>query len=211
MHALSAVPKPIAGVDEAGRGPLAGAVYAAAVILDENFPLFGLDDSKQLSASYRQYLAKRIRIHARAWAIATASVTEIDKLNILQATLLAMRRALDRLSVQPEEALIDGNQLPQLSYPATAIVQGDSSIPSISAASILAKEARDDYMRGLEKKHPGYGFADHKGYPTKAHLQALNKLGPSPVHRRTFQPVKNLLMDPVNRTKKTSYQDRLRS
>ena len=183
--------KIVAGADEAGRGPLAGAVFAAAVILDENLPLPGLRDSKKLAPSHRRLLAAKIRAYSRNWAIATASVAEIERLNILHASLLALRRAVEKLPVQPHEVLIDGNVLPKLTLPARAIVRGDALIPAISAASVLAKEARDEYMRLLERKYPGYGFARHKGYPTGGHRQALVSLGPSPVHRRNFSPVKD--------------------
>lgn len=181
----------IAGVDEAGRGPLAGAVFAAAVILLR--PIKGLQDSKQLSESKRDQLASQIKVRALSWAIGWAEVNEIEELNILQATLLAMKRALNGLSPQPTQALIDGNRTPQLDYPAKAIIKGDTKIAAISAASILAKVARDEYMTGLDKQYPGYGFARHKGYPTLAHRQALAELGISPIHRRSFSPVKEML------------------
>jgi len=180
----------IAGVDEAGRGPLAGAVFAAAVIL--HHPIKGLQDSKKLSESKRCQLASQIKDHALSWAIGRAEVNEIEEINILQASLLAMKRALDGLTPQPTQALIDGNRIPQLDYPAKAIVKGDAKVAVISAASILAKVTRDEYMKNLDKKYPGYGFARHKGYPTLAHRQALSKLGISPIHRRSFSPVKEI-------------------
>lgn len=181
----------IAGVDEAGRGPLAGAVFAAAVILTR--PIKGLRDSKLLREEERNRLAEQIKTLSLSWAIGRAEVSEIEEINILQAALLAMKRALSQLSPQPAKALIDGNRTPQLDYPAEAIVKGDTKIAAISAASILAKVARDDYMKNLDKQYPGYGFARHKGYPTLAHRQALAKLGVSPIHRRSFSPVKEML------------------
>lgn len=183
----------IAGVDEAGRGPLAGPVCAAAVILGEGLALDGLADSKQLSATRRETLALRIRTDAAAWAVAWASVEEIDRLNILQATLLAMQRAVDGLGVQPGEVWIDGNQSPRWARMTRCVVGGDASVPAISAASILAKTARDALMRGLAEQHPGYGFERHVGYPTPAHLAALQRLGPCAAHRRSFAPVARLL------------------
>ena len=179
----------IAGVDEAGRGPLAGPVYAAAVILDEAHPIKGLRDSKQLSAATRERLAAEIRKGALAWSIACAEVEEIDSINILQATLLAMRRAVDGLARAPAEVLVDGNRCPRLSCPVRAIVGGDRSVAAISAASILAKTARDAVLIEFDTRYPGYGFARHKGYGTPEHLAALTRLGPSPVHRRSFAPV----------------------
>lgn len=181
----------VAGVDEAGRGPLAGPVYAAAVILDpDNIPA-GLDDSKKLSAQKREALAEQIRQHALAWCIASASVEEIDTLNILQATLLAMRRACEGLSLPPEQILIDGNRVPAgLSAPAHAIVKGDATVAAISAASILAKTARDDDCDRLHAIYPNYAFDQHKGYGTALHLQRLQQWGPSPAHRRSFAPVR---------------------
>jgi ribonuclease HII len=183
----------VCGVDEAGRGPLAGPVVAAAVILDPARPIMGLRDSKQLSATRRDSLAGEIRAHATAWAIASASVEEIDALNILQATLLAMRRAIEALNPAAGYALIDGNRLPRLSIPARAIVRGDATVPAISAASILAKTHRDALMRDLDNAHPGYGFAAHAGYPTPAHLACLREHGPCRIHRRSFAPVRALL------------------
>jgi ribonuclease HII len=178
-----------AGVDEAGRGPLAGPVYAAAVILDPARPIRGLRDSKLLSPAQREELAIAIRERAIAWAVAAADVGEIDSLNILQATLLAMRRAVEALSVLPYEAVVDGNQCPRLSCPVHAIVNGDRIVASISAASILAKTARDALLLELDVLYPLYGFAHNKGYGTPEHLEALARHGPCPVHRRSFAPV----------------------
>jgi ribonuclease HII len=183
----------VAGVDEAGRGPLAGPVAAAAVILDPDRPIPGLDDSKRLSPGRRAALEGEIRGKAMAWAVAWAEVAEIDALNILQATLLAMRRAVSALDVAPHQVLVDGNRCPDFGCPALAIVGGDARIAAISAASILAKEARDRELVRLDALHPGYGLARHKGYPTTAHIEALGRLGPSPVHRRSFGPVRALL------------------
>jgi ribonuclease HII len=183
----------LAGVDEVGRGPLAGDVVAAAVILDPQRPVEGLRDSKKLSASRREELAILIRERALAWAIASASVAEIDELNILQASLLAMHRAVQGLDVQPEYVLVDGNRLPDWSYVSEPVVRGDDRVPSIAAASILAKVHRDNALIALGAQYPGYGFASHKGYPTAAHLQALQTLGVTPVHRRSYGPVKKVL------------------
>jgi ribonuclease HII len=183
----------VCGADEAGRGPLAGPVVAAAVMLDPARPIEGLRDSKQLSAARREALARQIRQRALAWAIAAASVEEIDAINILQASLLAMRRAIERLDPAPRWALIDGNQLPRLTIPARAIVGGDASEPAIAAASILAKTFRDALMRRLAARHPGYGFEHHAGYGTAAHLEALRRLGPCAIHRRSFAPVRAAL------------------
>lgn len=183
----------ICGVDEAGRGPLAGPVYAAAVILDEARPIAGLADSKKLSEKRRDALALEIKQHATAWAIAEASVEEIDTLNILRASLLAMKRAVQALAVQPQEVWVDGLHCPDTGLPSRAIVKGDSSVAAISAASILAKTARDGIMLLLHEQHPQYGFAVHKGYPTAAHLEALRAHGVSSVHRRSFRPVMELL------------------
>ncbi len=179
----------IAGVDEAGRGPLAGPVYAAAVILDPSRPIAGLRDSKLLSAARREYLAVEIRASAVAWAVAAADVDEIDTLNILQATLVAMQRAVEALAPAPTRALIDGNQVPLLSCPARAIVKGDRDVAAISAASILAKTARDALLVQLHALYPCYGFAQNKGYGTKEHMAALHRHGPCPEHRRSFSPV----------------------
>jgi ribonuclease HII len=183
----------VAGVDEAGRGPLAGAVFAAAVILDPERPLDGLNDSKLLSAERRADLFGRICADSLAWAIGRADVEEIDTLNILQATFLAMQRAVAGLRVAPQQVLVDGNCCPKLSCPAQAIVDGDRLVPAISAASILAKHARDEEMAALDLRYPGYAFAKHKGYGTVEHLAALRALGPSPIHRRSFRPVRDLL------------------
>lgn len=181
------------GVDEAGRGPLAGPVVAAAVILDPQRPILGLADSKKLSAKRRAELYTKICTDAQAWHIASASVEEIDQLNILQATLLAMQRAIAGLVIQPELALIDGNRCPQLTIPTQAIVRGDSKIQAISAASILAKVYRDRLLLKLHEEFPQYGFADHSGYPTVQHREALKIYGASPHHRVSFAPVKALL------------------
>lgn len=183
----------ICGVDEAGRGPLAGPVYAAAVILDPHNPLEGLADSKKLTEKARGRLAPLIRERALSWAVASASVEEIDALNILQATLLAMRRAITALSLQPGEVLIDGTQCPRIALPVRAVVKGDSSVPAISAASILAKTTRDAEMLRLHALHPEYGLGRHKGYPTAAHLAALRKHGVIGIYRRSFGPVRDLL------------------
>ena len=183
----------VCGVDEAGRGPLAGPVYAAAVILDSEQPIVGLADSKALSPARRQELSEKIRRQARAWAIASASVAEIDAINILQASLLAMRRAVEQLSVAPDEVLVDGNQCPRINYPVRAIIRGDSTIASISAASILAKTARDAEMLRLHRLFPNYGLDRHKGYPTAAHLAALRLHGVSEIHRRSYAPVRKLI------------------
>ena len=185
----------VAGVDEVGRGPLAGDVVAAAVILGDSSPA-GLTDSKALSPRQRERLAETIRSEAVSWSLGRATVAEIDELNILQASLLAMRRAVEALSVQPSLVLVDGNHLPKWPYEARAIVKGDLIEPAISAASIVAKVTRDSEMVILDDQYPGYGFASHKGYPTKAHLAALTSLGVSPVHRRSFGPVKRLLARP---------------
>lgn len=183
----------VAGVDEAGRGPLAGPVYAAAVILDPAKPIAGLADSKKLAAAKREALFDVIRRDAAAWAIASASVEEIDTLNILQASLLAMRRAVERLATPPHNIIVDGLHCPRVSMPARAIVKGDATEPAISAASILAKVARDCEMLKLHALYPHYGFATHKGYGTAAHIAALTAHGVSPVHRRSYAPVKKLL------------------
>lgn len=181
----------ICGVDEAGRGPLIGSVFAAAVILDPARPIAGLADSKKLSEARREALAPLIREQALAWCIASASAQEIDQLNIFQATMLAMSRAIAGLQVAPDKALIDGNKVPkQLLVPAEAIVKGDAKVQEISAASILAKTARDAEMIALDAIHPQYGFARHKGYPTAAHLQALAEYGALAEHRRSFGPVR---------------------
>ncbi|MFY0989385.1 ribonuclease HII [Halomonas sp. C05BenzN] len=183
----------LAGVDEVGRGPLVGAVVAAAVILDPAGPIEGLADSKTLTAKRRQALDAEIRERALAFAVAEASPAEIDALNIYHATHLAMRRAIDALSVAPEYLLVDGNHLPGHHVPGQAVVKGDARHPAIAAASILAKVARDADMAALDARHPDYGFARHKGYPTREHLAALERLGPLPEHRRSFGPVKRQL------------------
>ncbi|WP_051299884.1 ribonuclease HII [Methylobacter luteus] len=183
----------IAGVDEAGRGPLAGPVVAAAVILDPARPIDGLADSKKLSESKRDSLCKIIKEVALGWAVAEASVEEIDELNILQATLLAMQRAINGLPVRPDEVLIDGNQLPDLSMPAQAIVKGDSKVKSISAASILAKVERDKIMYDYHNKYPDFSFHLHKAYGTKQHLAEIERFGYLSVHRRSFNPVKTMI------------------
>jgi len=182
-----------AGVDEAGRGPLAGPVISAVVILHPKTRIKGLTDSKLLTPEARELLFDTICHKAIAWAIGRAEVHEIDKINILQATLLSMKRAVEKLSVKPDIVLIDGNSYPDLDLPMEAIIGGDLSVPAISAASILAKVTRDREMIELAKKYPNYGFQEHKGYGTPKHLEALKRLGPSPLHRRSFQPVKTLL------------------
>jgi ribonuclease HII len=185
----------IAGIDEAGRGPLAGPVFAAAVILDPARRIRGLRDSKVLTAEQREHFAVEIRAHAIAWAVASADVAEIDAFNILQATLLAMRRAVEALSVLPVEALVDGNQCPRLACPVYAIVKGDRDVASISAASILAKTARDALLVELDVQYPEYGFAHNKGYGTPEHLAALDRHGPCAIHRRTFAPVAQMRIE----------------
>ena len=186
----------ICGVDEAGRGPLAGAVFAAAVILNPARPIHGLADSKKLSEKRRESLEIEIKEFSLCWAIASASAEEIDRLNILQASLLAMQRAVAGLALQPTYALIDGNRCPKLSMAAQAIVKGDATVPQISAASILAKTARDAEMRLLHVRFPHYGFAQHKGYPTLLHIEALQMHGACPEHRRSFGPVARILAKP---------------
>ncbi len=190
----------VAGVDEAGRGPLAGPVVAAAAILDPNDPIAGLDDSKKLSAARRCALESEIKGRALHWAVASASVPEIDEINILQATLLAMQRAVAALAVTPAAALVDGNTLPRLPCPAQAVVGGDALCAPISAASILAKQARDRIMRTLAAAHPQYGFERHKGYPTRAHIEALDRHGVCVHHRRTYAPVKRVILQGVSAT-----------
>ncbi len=183
-------PGRVAGVDEAGRGPLAGPVVAAAVILDPGRQIGGARDSKRLSPAQRERIAQQIREQALAWSVASASVEEIDALNILQASLLAMRRAIEALSPPADFVLVDGDQLPQLQIGARAIIGGDVSEPVISCASILAKTYRDSLMRELDRTFPGYGFAEHFGYPTPAHRQCMFALGPCPIHRQSFAPVR---------------------
>jgi ribonuclease HII len=182
-----------AGVDEVGRGPLAGPVVAAAVILDPTRPITGLKDSKMLTAEQRDVFAEQIRAQALAWSLGRAEVDEIDSLNILRASLLAMQRAVRALSRAPELVLVDGNQCPHFACPAVAVVGGDASIPAISAASILAKVNRDREMVELDARYPGYGLAQHKGYASRAHLAALEALGACPLHRRSFEPVRRVL------------------
>ncbi|WP_026375675.1 ribonuclease HII [Aestuariibacter salexigens] len=184
----------IAGVDEVGRGPLVGDVVTAAVILDPLRPIEGLDDSKKLSEKKRLALMPLIKANALCWAIGRASVAEIDKLNILHATMLAMTRAVDGLSVRPDKVYVDGNRLPQWHYHSEAVVKGDSLYPQIAAASILAKVTRDAEMAELHELYPQYGFADHKGYPTKQHLQALSQHGPIQQHRMSFKPVQRAIL-----------------
>jgi len=183
----------VAGVDEVGRGPLAGDVVTAAVILDPDKPITGLNDSKKLTAARRESLAVQIKEEALCWSIARASVEEIDALNILQASLLAMHRAVQLLAPQPTYVLVDGNHLPRWPYASEPVIKGDARVPAIAAASILAKVQRDAELAALDELYPGYGFARHKGYPTAAHLQALVKLGVTAVHRKSYAPVKKLL------------------
>jgi len=187
----------IAGVDEVGRGPLAGDVVAAAVILPSDHGIVGLADSKKLSEKKRNRLFAEIREKACSYAIARASVSEIDELNILHASLLAMKRAVDALDVRPDLVKVDGNRLPNWSYRAEAIIGGDALIEQISAASILAKVTRDSEMLAMDKRYPGYGFAAHKGYPTGEHLRALANLGICDIHRRSFAPVKKYLQEEI--------------
>ena len=184
----------VCGVDEAGRGPLAGPVFAACVILREDDPIAGLADSKVLSHDRREQLAMQIRNRAAAWAVASASVEEIDRINILRASLLAMRRAVEQLIIEPHEVLVDGLHCPEIRYPVRAIVDGDELVAEISAASILAKTARDALMVQLHELYPDYGFARHKGYGTRQHLEALRRFGVCPIHRRSFAPVRSLCL-----------------
>jgi ribonuclease HII len=187
----------ICGVDEAGRGPLVGAVVAGAVVLDPNNPIEGLRDSKKLTAARREYLYEQIIEKAKAWGVGEASPAEIDDINILQATMLAMRRAIEdlttRLGAYPDKALIDGNRCPELPIAAEAIIKGDAKEPAISAASIIAKVTRDRQMQLLHERHPEYGFAQHMGYPTEAHFAALKQFGACDQHRRSFSPVRRVL------------------
>lgn len=183
----------IAGVDEVGRGPLVGAVVTAAVILDPNQPIEGLSDSKKLSEKRRIALAEEIKAKALSWSLGRAEPEEIDRLNILHATMLAMQRAVAGLVITPDFVLVDGNRIPQLPMPAQAVVKGDSLVAEISAASILAKVARDLEMEKLDKQYPAYGFAQHKGYPTKLHFEKLAELGATPFHRKSFAPVAKIL------------------
>ena len=183
----------VAGVDEVGRGPLAGPVVTAAVILDPERPIEGLNDSKKLSEKRREALAELIKERALAWSLGRAEVEEIDRINILQATMLAMRRAVEGLDPAPDHAMVDGNRCPELPCTVEAVVKGDGTVAAISAASILAKVSRDREMVELDARYPGYGLAGHKGYPTKAHLEALERLGVTPIHRRSFGPVARLV------------------
>lgn len=186
---------PICGVDEAGRGPLAGPIFAACVVLDPARPIEGLADSKLLCADERDRLTLLIHRQALCWAVAHASVAEIDAMNILRASLLAMQRAVEQLTLEPGEVWVDGNRCPQLRFPVRAVIGGDRSVPEISAASILAKTARDAFMLELHRLYPDYGFDRHKGYPTREHIEALRRYGVSPVHRRSFAPVRALCAD----------------
>ena len=192
----------VCGVDEAGRGPLVGAVVAGAVVLDPNNPIAGLKDSKKLTAVRREYLYEQIMEKAKAWGVGEASPAEIDEINILQATMLAMRRAIEdlttRLGTWPDKALIDGNRCPELPIAAEAIVKGDAKEPAISAASIVAKVTRDRQMQILHERHPEYGFAQHMGYPTEAHFAALKQYGACDQHRRSFSPVRKVLESTTN-------------
>ncbi len=183
----------VAGVDEAGRGPLVGAVVAAAVILDELHPIAGLNDSKKLTAKKREQLAQEIKTHAKAWAVSSVGPAVVDEINILQASLLAMKQAIESLSITADFALIDGNKLPDLSCEAAAIVKGDARVSAIAAASILAKVERDQQMEELHQEYPQYEFNRHKGYPTKLHFALLEEFGPCKQHRRSFGPVRRLL------------------
>lgn len=183
----------MAGVDEVGRGPLAGPVIAAAVILDPEQPIQGLMDSKKISERKRILLALEIQKKSMAWAVGRAEHDEIDSINILQASLLAMKRAIESLAIEPELVLVDGIHCPDISCNVDAIIKGDNKIPAISAASIIAKVARDSEMIALDSQYPGYGFSQHKGYPTRMHIAALKELGVSSIHRKSFAPVKKLL------------------
>ncbi len=192
---IAALDQRVAGVDEAGRGPLAGPVVAAAVILDPEQPISGLNDSKRLTAARRERLAQEIRSRAHSWALGRAEVEEIDELNILGATMLAMQRAVAGLNPTPGHVLVDGNRCPPLPCPATPVIGGDGRVAAIAAASILAKVFRDAEMLELDRQHPGYGFGGHKGYPSRLHLEALQAMGPCPVHRRSFAPVRAALLN----------------
>lgn len=183
----------IAGVDEVGRGPLAGAVVTAAVILDPENPIEGLDDSKKLSEKKREVLAEEIKKKALCYFIARAEHEEIDKLNIFHATLLAMKRAVEGLTIKPDKVLVDGKFCPKILFPCEAVVKGDSRVAAISAASIIAKVARDNEMIAMDETYPGYGFAKHKGYPTKVHMEALYEFGITPIHRKSYKPVQKIL------------------
>ena len=190
---VPAVEGMLAGVDEAGRGPLVGNVVAAAVILDPENPIDGLNDSKKLSARRREQLADQVRDRAIAWSVVSIDAEQIDRINILQATMLAMQQAVEQLTVPPQHVFIDGNRCPKISVPATAVVKGDSRVAEISAASILAKVERDAQMVVLHETYPQYGFDKHKGYPTKAHFEALAEHGPCPEHRTSYKPVRECL------------------
>ena len=199
MHGLQLV----AGVDEAGRGPLAGPVIAAAVILDQADMITGLADSKTIPERRREQLAQHIREKALACSIGRAGHEEIDRLNILNATLLAMQRAIGGLSIRPDRVLVDGNRCPDTEYPVSAVIQGDRTEACISAASILAKVCRDREMREMDREYPGYGFARHKGYPTRQHILALSENGPCPIHRRSFSPVRQSVLFATEGTEDT--------
>ncbi|MDR4515092.1 ribonuclease HII [Nitrosomonas sp.] len=203
MQTIATVSRPtprlIGGVDEAGRGPLAGPVVAACVVLGAQYDLPGLADSKQLSEKKRNNLAAAIKQHARAWSVASATVAEIDRLNILQATLLAMQRAVAQLPLTPDFVMIDGTHSPKLEIPVRTVIKGDSRVAEISAASILAKTARDADMMALHQRYPEYGFDRHKGYPTKRHIAALQMYGITDIHRRSFAPVRTIAKSIVNR------------
>ncbi len=185
----------LAGVDEVGRGPLAGPVVAAAVILDPDNPITGLKDSKKISEKKRESLSVEIKEKALAWSLGRAEAEEIDDINILKASLLAMKRAVESLSIEPKLVAADGQYSPDVVYERIAITKGDNLVPAISAASILAKVARDNEMIGFEETYPGYGFSSHKGYPTKQHMESLKKLGVTEIHRRSFSPVAKLISD----------------
>lgn len=199
----------IAGVDEVGRGPLIGAVVTAAVILDPERPIAGLADSKALSQKRREALFEEITRNAAAWSLGRCEPDEIDELNISQATFLAMERAVDALAVEPEYVLVDGNRCPQWHWASEPVIQGDSRVAAISAASILAKVTRDREMVLLDRQFPGYGLAQHKGYPTAVHLEALKRLGVTPLHRRSFAPVRNLIRRSVEIPQAAEYPDDL--
>ena len=184
----------IAGVDEVGRGPLAGPVVAAAVILDPKKPIDGLCDSKKMSANRRLEMSDKIKSNSLAWSLGRAEVKEIDEINILQASLLAMKRAIELLNIEPDIVLVDGNYTPSVNFKKKAIVKGDSLISEISAASIIAKVERDNEMIALDEIYPGYGFSSHKGYPTKQHIESLKRLGITTIHRKTFSPVSKYLL-----------------
>ena len=183
----------LAGVDEAGRGPLVGNVVAAAVILGADCPIEGLADSKKLTAKRREVLAEEIKQHAKAWAVVSISPDEIDRINILQATMLAMKESVEQLQITPNHVFIDGNRCPEISHAVTAIIKGDARVAEISAASILAKVERDAQMAVLHEQYPHYGFDKHKGYPTKIHMELLAEHGPCPEHRRSYAPVRRCL------------------